>query len=651
MKIINKIYLFGLMALVAIMSGCQEDALIQPEPSPSTPDGCIGVYFPSTNKSVFELEPTDATEIELTIARTVTTGAADVPVIAEINNDNVFVVPTTVSFAAGEGEKTFKVTFPTAGEGTKYSLKLIVEGDQYVDPYSKLLPYVNTSVTRIAWEELKDPMVYLDGTVATFFGVNYVPMYAWGEKAETSDVLKYRFYNIYKVPTIGPDKDGIFDGYPYNDPGDFDEANDYVTLIEIDKKTNEVFMEAHEIGIDWSYGMFSIGSIYRNISTNVEAYPLGKLQGDKITFGESSLFASMKNYNDGGRYPANNPTVIYLTKEAYIADNLRIDDYNEIEYVEIEGAVREFSSEAFDESWTQSFAQAIDLDEDNEDSNYKNLFYLSNLYSKDYGLAFYFDNGKITIPENQETGAEVFGKMLYVSQSEKLKSTFEEREDGVQVYNFGLEFHYKDGTILGDFNEVFYYSEDPLEVDINQFIGTYTVTGPSLFKDEPAANMKDVKIAKGEGENNLVITGIDFAAEIKATYEPENSVITILPQKLADYGKYDITLLTFDGDASASAPLSFTSTIGGNLYIPASSPAFGYLLDSNEAGGFVDGYYNIEFIRTKGKSAAQASKPTFTLKNDFTSFSREKAEGKSMHNFKIQGKRGLKTIKNNAEKI
>ena len=119
MKLINKIFLLGaLIGLVAFI-GCSEDDLVKPTPSPGAPEGTQGVYFPTTNKAAFELMPVDPTEFTLTIARSVSEGAVDVPLTQDENEGNVFVVPASVSFAAGETETTFKVTFPTAEEGKK----------------------------------------------------------------------------------------------------------------------------------------------------------------------------------------------------------------------------------------------------------------------------------------------------------------------------------------------------------------------------------------------------------------------------------------------------------------------------------------------------------------------------------------------------
>lgn len=481
MKIIKNIYLLGLLIGLVAFAGCSEDDLVKPTPSPEAPAGTQGVYFPSTNKSAVELMPVDPTEFEMTIARTVSSGAVDVPINVEVNDDDVFVVPSSVSFADGETEKTFQVTFPSAAEGITYNLKLVVEGEEYVNPYVEGLSYVSTNATRVKWEAVEDPMVYVDGTVNAFFGAPILPMYVYAEKAQLGDATRYRFKNAYKVPTA-VDEDGIYDGYPSNDPGDFLDG-DYYTTIEIGGDNggpNDVFMFAGDTGMDWGYGVFNIGSIYGNVSDDKDEYPLGTIKDDVITFPESSLYSSMKDYDGAAKRIAGDPTIIYLTKEAYIAANLKINDFNDIEYEEDVVETGIFISKATSDTIvSQPMFKAIDIDEENEDSEYKDLFYLSNIYANDFGLAFYYsEEAGVFVPEGQPTGMSFLGKDVLVSMSRDIRSAYidgseedynEDLKDGDEGYDpdggkdryvFGLSFHYKDGTNLGDFTEKFILSEE-----------------------------------------------------------------------------------------------------------------------------------------------------------------------------------------------
>lgn len=478
MKINNLIKAFSLL-LIVTFAACSdfEDTIID---SPNKSAGNQGVFFPS-NPVLFELEPADETEITLKIAREVSTGSVQVPINVVVNDGDVFNVPQSVTFAEGVTEVEFTVTFPNAAEGIAYDLKLTLEGEDLVNPYGAPLTYLTTTVSRIKWSPVERPLVYIDGTFATLFGVQILPMYVEADSVELDESIRYRIKNAYKVPTSDdPDEDGVFDGYPYNAPGDFDDSQDWLTTIEI-YDNGEVFMSSNEIGVDWGYGMISIGNLYGNSSVeSKEEYPWGKFEGDAIIFPANSLFFSMANYNSGGKYAASNPTTIYLSKEAYIAANLKIEDFNEVEYEAVSSG--EFDSEAYDTSWSKSLSEAIDIDEENEESEYKNLYYISDLYAEDYGFAFYNFDGVIRIPESQPAGIEVFGSEVFVSQSPSNASSVEVNEDGDTVYTFGLIFHFddEDRTIVGDFEETFTISEvEPVVVTqaLNNRIGNFSIIG------------------------------------------------------------------------------------------------------------------------------------------------------------------------------
>lgn len=658
MKLINKIFLLGVLVGLVAFVGCSEDDLIDPTPSPNAPEGTQGVYFPTSNKSAFEFMPVDPTEFELKIARSVSEGAVEVPLTQDVNDENVFNVPSSVSFADGETETTFKVTFPTADEGKKYNLKLSVEGEQYVNPYVEGVPYVETSAMRVKWEPLDEPMVYVDGTFLAWFGVTSEPMYVFAERAILGDVTRYRFNNVYKVPTLDsddnpiPDEDGIYDGYPYNEPGDFDESKDYVTIIEIggDKGTaNEVYMYSHQIGVEWRYGMHAIGSIYGNLTVGGEPaskdeYPLGVLKDSIITFPENSLYHELPTE---GIAIAADPTTIYLSKAVYLEANKQIKDFNELEYEVIEGEESAFASQAFGESWMQTLAKAVDVDAENPESDYKNLYFLADLYSEGYGVAFYYDedNDALTIPENQPIGVTVFGEELYVSQSNDTKSSVEIKDNGLVEYTLGMIFHYEDGTIVGDFAEKYLYSEDPIIYEASDFVGNYIMTGPSLFEGEPDAEMS-VEIAEGENENELLITGLDFAEEVVATYDPLTELLSFEPQALADFGQFDISLLTVtvEGGAlsiSETAVVDLQRNIIGEVMVSPYSEGIGYVLESQAAGGYVDGYFDIIFTpSTEAASINTQSSTVLDVHSAFTTAIERSVNDKSnMNNFKVQGKK------------
>ena len=251
----------------------------------------------------------------------------------------------------------------------------------------------------------------------------------------------------------------------------------------------------------------------------------------------------------------------------------------------------------------------------------------------------------LSISESQKIGVTIFGQELYVSESEDIESSVEVKENGLTEYTLGMIFHYEDGTIVGDFAERYLYSKDPISYGKGDFVGNFTMTGFSLFDGEDDALMK-VKIAEGEGENELVITGMQYAEEVVATFDPITSFISIAPQALADFGQYDITLLsvTLDGNSlyiSPTAVIELQRNIQGDVILTPYSEAIGYALRSETAGGYVDGYYDIEFTpRAAASSTSVQNSSAIKVQSALTTTVKE--DNAKTHNFKVQGKKSTR---------
>ena len=594
------------------------------EPGPPALANCQGVFFPTTNKAAIELEPTAPTEIMLTIARLDTVNAVEVPITVTVNDGNVFVVPQKVSFAASKKTTQLKVTFPTAGEGITYKLSLKFEGDEFVNPYGSGVTYLNTSVTRIKWNKL-NPFIYIDGTFIRVFAVPGVyPQYVETEKAEVGGATRYRFKNVYASLATDEDEYGILNGFPWNDPGDYDEDNNYYTIIIVNEN-GTVSMERHNIGVDWGYGYFIIGSALGNISSATAAdNPLGSFSEGKIVFPANSLFINLPTV--GSFICDKSSTVIYTTLEAYLADNMKIKDFNDVEYKKIPGAVSEFESKAYGNGWDQIFSKAIDIDEENDASEYKNLFYLPDLYAKNFGLAFYYDGKTVKIPANQRIGRKAFQQDVYVSQSDKVQSSVITTNNGLTTYTLGLKFHYKDGTVVGDFAEKFFYSKDGVEYSIDDFCGNFTLTGIAEDPDEDDDASFPVTIKKGIAKNSLIISGWSlnweprYTTNVEATFDPVTSTMSIASeQELNKYAGYSMMLVNFDEEDFTDEPMVFSRKLNGKLELTPTSEAIGYfmLLDHPTYSWVIyDGQYDIAFTPRSGaavQSLATKSASSFSL--------------------------------------
>jgi len=649
----NKIYKFLAIAIIissAFFASCAVDEnMDERTPSPVIPGNCQGVFFPRTNKAVNEIEPTDPKEMTIIIARTDSTKALEVPITVERNDENVFVVPQKVNFTAGKKEVSFVVTFPTAAEGVTYNLKLAVVGDEFVNYYAETNPYVTTSVTRVKWDMIDGKIVMVNGfwSVGT---AHYIPKAEIATYGSGDIVNSIRLTNPFPAAEgdeAKPDEYGVYNGHPDIWPDEVVRENPQI-IITINKEDKALIKQG---GIGCMWYDIEMQILMRSVA-GYGKEPFGEVTRDgngkivRIDFPPGSLFIIANSANQG--WASSGVMQIYLSWDAFLADNMKIDNFNEVEYEEIPGAVSEFESKAYNDGWDQSFAKAIDIDQDNPDSEYKDLYYLANLYAKKYGVAFYYNGKSISIPANQPIGKTVFQKQLFVSSSETVKSSVTTTNKGVTVYTLGLKFHYKDGTVLGDFEEKFYYSKDPVPGHISEFYGDYIISGYDYFNEDILVEWP-VSISAGAARNTLVIDGIAWVGLVNATFNTATSFMSIAPQVLEPYTGIPMQLHTFlpTGYASSTAAMVFTKKENGQLVLTPTSPAIGFLIWAGGGYGYQECYYNVVFTPESSSKANRSSKFAAPSKNLSTGKELRKAqfvqkEKCSKGNFVIQPKVSFK---------
>ena len=134
MKKIAK-YLLILSAVAVSFSACKKE--VEPFlPGEAEVENCYGVYFPSQEASGSHIyNPTQDKVMEITVARTNTKGAIEVPVIASFSEEGIFHT-TDVKFADGQSETSFKVFFDKAKEGVTYDAHFLIEDTAYASKYN-----------------------------------------------------------------------------------------------------------------------------------------------------------------------------------------------------------------------------------------------------------------------------------------------------------------------------------------------------------------------------------------------------------------------------------------------------------------------------------------------------------------------------------
>ena len=316
MKTINKYFLLAALGGMFAFTSCSDD--IEREASPLVPAECPQAAFSSENEYEYELEPEAATEITLMLTRAETNGAATVGIEVLKNDENVFDVPETVTFADGEKEAPLTIKFPNAAVGTSYGYSLKVKDGDH-NPYSVGDAYILGSIVRIKWNPIP-VTVYTDGMISALYGVNYpLSWYVNAEYAEFPDgSMRVRVKNPYCVAD-DVDDNGIFNGNPYFDAENIVNPN---VIMAIDINGKEALMAPFYFGalLNSSEGELLGGSIYGALSNSKDNYPLGEVTyGEEgklasIVFGPNSLFGSIKSLweQKGSAWPAENPTTMYF---------------------------------------------------------------------------------------------------------------------------------------------------------------------------------------------------------------------------------------------------------------------------------------------------------------------------------------------------
>lgn len=318
MKIINK-YILGAMAgCLFAFTSCSDD--IVREPSPTVDPNCQGAYFVENNEYDYEFEPDAATQFTLMIGRTNTESAATVGIEVIVNSENVFQVPESVSFEAGQEEAPLTITFPNAEVGVTYNYELKFAEGAY-NPYTEATTYVAGQVMRVKWDPI-DTTIMIDGLVPTFFQAPYpVAHYVTGEHTVLPDgTERVRLLNPY-APATNIDSNGIYIGYPNNVDTDMTDR-EVVLTINISNTTATIGTTTL-LGFNWGYGEFFCGTVYPGLSSDSSTYPPGVVTKDdegnlvSIVFGASSMYVGMTEYEDGGAFVSSNPTCLFFSLEAY----------------------------------------------------------------------------------------------------------------------------------------------------------------------------------------------------------------------------------------------------------------------------------------------------------------------------------------------
>jgi len=315
----KNILLAGLVA-VAALSSCENEDTYTAAPLETNPTAYFANTLPSTiNASSVE------SSYDVIINRASTEGSLDVA-LTVTNPDGLFSVPSSVSFAAGEAEAKITISYDLETVGFDNFSTITIAVDQALASIYGIAEYTFTIGIPAPWKSLGNGII-VDDFVTTFYGVENL---AWEVEIQENEL----YPGYYRV------KNPYCENYPYNDPGDWDTANDFYLEIHAEDP-NKVYIPVQVSNTAWSYGNFIFGSLAgyylaKGDEESASAY-YGTLAGGIITFPANALLFGMSDYNDGGLYTSNSngafklvlPGVVladYSAEVAYAGKMYDVDD-------------------------------------------------------------------------------------------------------------------------------------------------------------------------------------------------------------------------------------------------------------------------------------------------------------------------------------
>lgn len=300
---LNKLFI-AVAAVGVLFSSCEQT--FTPEPSPEAPANAQVVYFQTPNLTGVEVDPeANVTEYPIIIQRADSTDALTIGLTVNQNDQDVFNVPTSFTFAAGVGTDTLVVGLDAMEAGVTYQLVLALD-PAVVNPYANGAENAicQLGITPIKWEA--GVGIFHDMLVPA--GYSSVPVTAW--------YVDYKLANMpdgsSKLCVSAPyakmpagedavaDADGIYDAFIYYfyNTG----AEDLMFYID---PNGVVKFNYYEIGCDFGYGPV-FGALYDG-GTGVYTPDVS------VTFPDGAMVVG-----EAGKPYAYANLSLYLTKEAYL---------------------------------------------------------------------------------------------------------------------------------------------------------------------------------------------------------------------------------------------------------------------------------------------------------------------------------------------
>ena len=428
-----------------------------------TPAGGVegaGVYFPTSVRTSYELEGEEGvTELEgtitLAVMRTDSVGALDAVLTTTFSEggQEVFTVPSTVSFADGKNTSSMTIEYSHLKQGSDYDITLAFEeGTPYSNSTLKLNVFWPEEIV-YTWEVVSENAMLTESLFSIFGMANVETTGITVEKAKDYNIYRFRspfnnayFYNTFGGNVFEDDSELpyiIVDGETYKDDKGksmyYIEPSTLGFVLSVDG--NSVYIDTE----DWETETF--GSVAGNLKTDAgpiepgnETYPLGSYDEKKKVLDLGCVYLNVLNYTIM-------TTTAGSTTLALDPALLNPDYDRDYTWKDVPEATGLFTSELTGQEWSQAIQQS------NEDPTF---FRMPNLYSGAEKAHFYFhvdmETGAVTIPRGQDTGLTTFGNQVLLEGTPNRSSY-----DTVQgILTLGLTFYLadEDGKNVADLQEV-----------------------------------------------------------------------------------------------------------------------------------------------------------------------------------------------------
>ncbi len=301
---LNKIFLPILAGAALIGSfACTDEVEYTPAPAVGNPPA----YFSPTMATTVSI-PDNSSSFNVTVYRADTLTEFTTPVTLDCDPAGIFSVDGSVSFAVGENTARFQVKYDISKVEVNVGYHITLTLPE-IEPTDYTRNYVTLTATYVPWQPItfkeedgtindKSMAIYREDCMTTFFNVENLTYEVPIQEHPTTPGL-YRLVDPYGA------------AYPYNEPGDYNDVDDYWVIDCTDP--NAVVPRGFWTGMAWAdYGEVYITSrAYNNmaggqtLAEQISAGYTGTVTNGIIRMPNGTLFIGMENFNWPSIYAAN----------------------------------------------------------------------------------------------------------------------------------------------------------------------------------------------------------------------------------------------------------------------------------------------------------------------------------------------------------